>query len=252
MQTMLGVHWHDPTPDQMLSWGGSLAARTLTGEYWRLFTSMFVHFGVMHLLANMYMLAIAGPRAERRFGIPAFLVIYLFGGLFGGLLSAWWQGGNMVKTVPSLTAFGIVHREQVVLVVSAGASAAIMALCSALLVARQLQHGPVHSGADGMEDSGFNKALAQVVGINLIMGFVIPGVDQAGHIGGLTVGALLGAVFANALQAASPRRLLRAMFALLVGIGLLWGGLRLGDRSELRDVRKQLDREASGEVAAPD
>ncbi len=244
IQTMLGVHWHDPTPEQILSWGGSLAARTLTGEYWRLFTSMFVHYGVMHLLANMYMLAIAGPRAERRFGFLGFVAIYFLGGLFGGLLSASWQGANMVKTVPSFTAFGMVHQQQIMLVVSAGASAAIMALCSALLVAKQMQpHGRV--SAHEAEDTGFNKALAQVVGINLVMGFLIPGVDQAGHIGGLITGALIGAALASTSDSASGKRAVRVLVVVVLGACALWLGVRNCDGPQLREVRKQLDDEGS-------
>jgi len=248
---MLGVHWHDPTPDQILSWGGSLAARTLTGEYWRLFTSMFVHFGLMHLLANMYMLAIAGPRAERRFGFLGFLAIYFLGGLFGGLLSASWQGANMVKTVPSLTPFGIGHHEQIMLVVSAGASAAIMALCSALLVARQMQ-GNRQVAARDAEDSGFNKALVQVVGINLVMGFLIPGVDQAGHIGGLIAGAFTGAALAGTFDSSPGKRAVRVLVVMLLGTCALWIGIRNCDGPQLREVRKQLDDKAHQRSAPND
>lgn len=250
VQVALGVPWFSPTPDQLISWGGSLAARTLTGEYWRLVTSMFLHAGLLHLLANMYMLASVGPRAEREFGHVGMLVIYAVGGLFGGLCSAWWQGLNMVKSVPRMTAFGVANQEQISLVVSVGASGAIMALCGALLVSRGVRTELPAQTERQDDDQGFNKALWQVVGINVVIGFIAPGVDQAVHLGGLLSGMLLAVACGSRRSHSSPiAKHGRVLASALVGVAVVWAVLGVSSNDRLVSVRTELDAGAVAEQA---
>ena len=83
--------WHSPNGIQ-LTWGANFGPATQDGEWWRLFTAMFLHFGAMHLVLNCYALWDAGQLAERMYGHGRFLAIYLLSGLGGNLLSFVVQG----------------------------------------------------------------------------------------------------------------------------------------------------------------
>lgn len=191
-----GVSWTEPDPEQLVEWGANLAPFTLSGDSWRLFSSMFVHGGAVHLLLNMYMLLLIGPLAQKRFGGIGFLAIYLATGLAAGLTSAWWHGTHPVTN--------LLMQSSIRLVASVGASGALMGLAGALCVAGL-------SDADMGGSRG--KALAQVVLLNLGMGFMVSGVDQACHIGGLLTGLPLGAL--GWLNLRPLRR--HVMFAALAG-----------------------------------
>jgi len=219
-QMAAGLPW-TATPEQQISWGGNLAALTLTGDYWRLFTNTFLHSGAVHLLLNLSLLVTAGPRAERQFGRVAMLVVYLTGGMLASLMSAWWLGRG-----PHL-------------VVSVGASGAIMALCGALLAA---QAGTWWQGVKSIHEPGSEAALAQVVGINVVMGLFITGVDQAAHVGGLLAGA--AAAVLVGVPAAGHRAAWRAgrlACSAVVLLGVVWALLQAADSEKQRDVRSQLE-----------
>ena len=84
-----GVGIMDPTIDELLAWGANFRPLTATTEPWRLFTSMWVHIGIIHILFNMYVLADAGPLVERLLGNASYLALYVLSGLGGSLLSAY-------------------------------------------------------------------------------------------------------------------------------------------------------------------
>ncbi len=66
---------------------GQVNDLVFNGAYWQLFTSMFIHASIFHLVGNMLFLLIFGLRGEEMFSLPEFLGIYLVGGLVGNLLS---------------------------------------------------------------------------------------------------------------------------------------------------------------------
>lgn len=134
------------------------------GEYYRLFTSLFLHFGFTHLLNNMVTLVIMGRYVEPLVGKVRFLIIYFISGLGGNLLS----GGIELITKDY--------------VVSAGASGAIFGLTGALLGLTLLCRGRV-----GQLTS---RDVLIVVVLSLYNGFTSQGVDNAAHIGGLISGFL--------------------------------------------------------------
>lgn len=136
------------------------------GEYYRLFTSMFLHFGYDHLFNNMIALAAMGWNLELDIGKIKFLIVYFVSGLAGNILSAWWdiQTGSMV--------------------VSAGASGAIFGIIGALLYVAIRNRGRIG------EISG--RGLVAMVVLTLYYGFTSGGVDNMAHIGGLAVGFLSG------------------------------------------------------------
>lgn len=173
-QVFSGVNWLDPSPKSMLGWGGNLAAYSLTDQPWRLLTSMFLHVGLMHLVLNMYMLLAFGSMVERRFGPARTLLVYLLSGLVGSLVSALW------------------HLDPLKQVIGAGASGALMGLCGAYLADWLVAqwHNDPH---EQLTTSG---PLVQTIGINLLIGAVMPGIDNASHVGGLIGGFIVGGAFA--------------------------------------------------------
>ena len=136
------------------------------GEYYRLFTSMFLHFGYDHLFNNMVVLVAMGWNLELEIGKIKFLIVYFISGLAGNILSAWWDilTGSMA--------------------VSAGASGAIFGIIGALLYVAIRNRGRIG------EISG--KGLVFMVVLTLYYGFTSGGVDNMAHIGGLAAGFLMG------------------------------------------------------------
>lgn len=233
-----GVAPLEPKPDSLIVWGGNLPVLTLTGDYWRLGASMFLHGGLLHLAANMYMLIIIGPLAERRFGSLGMAAVYLGGGLLSSLVSAWWGGMHMFKTHAKLGAFGIVNVPGVELVVAVGASGALMALCGALLSSMLAASA---SGEVDEVNPDLKKGLTQVILINLALGFGIAGIDQAAHIGGLLGGLILGLLVGGRDSGA---RALRLAGSCLVVAGILWAFFQSPPDEAMLEVRAQMQAEA--------
>ena len=142
--------------------GGNFKPLVLQGQYYRLFTAMFLHGNIQHLAFNMYSLYALGSNLERMMPKWKYLVLYLVAGLGGSLLSHLLMGD----------------------IVSVGASGAIFGLLGALIgyVLRYRE----------MFRSGALMNLVIIAGINLAWGFQ-PGsnIDNFGHLGGLISGFLL-------------------------------------------------------------
>lgn len=176
LQVLSGVDPINPDGGHLIAWGANEALLTLNGQGERLFTAMFLHGGLLHLALNMYMLVQLGGLVEHTFGHLRFTIVYLISGVFGGLASALW---NASLPIPAF---------------SVGASGALMGISGALLV-----HLLV-AGARGEEHEAISLRgpLAQTIAINLGLGFMIPQIDNAGHVGGLVAGAIVGGAFALA------------------------------------------------------
>ena len=146
-------------------------AEIADGEYWRLFTAMFLHaplgarIGILHILFNMYILRIYGPNVEEAFGKVRFVLMYLIAGLSGGTLS---------YLLSDCRISGV------------GASGAIFGVVGILLVYLYRRRSSTFVAA-------YQRSLMTFVGINLLFGFLIPGIDNWAHIGGLAGGMMLGA-----------------------------------------------------------
>lgn len=134
------------------------------GEIYRLITAAFVHANVLHIFFNMYALYALGPQIEKFYGRKRYLLIYLGSALLGSLLS-------VVLTNN----------------VSVGASGAIFGLFGAMLYFGYKYRATL----DGFLKSG----IIPVIVINLLLGFMIPGIDVYGHIGGLLGGLVLSYAF---------------------------------------------------------
>ena len=153
--------------EYMLEHGAMYVPYMLNGkEYYRLFTSMFLHFGIDHLANNMVMLAAIGWNLEYEIGKIKFLIIYFASGLAGNVLSA----------------FGDIMIGQYA--VSAGASGAVFGIIGALLYVAIRNRG--HIGTVS------GRGLLFMVILSLYYGFTSSGVDNLAHIGGLAAGFVLG------------------------------------------------------------
>ena len=135
---------------------GQLAG-VAVGQYWRLFTAMFLHFGLLHLAVNMWALWILGRHLERVLGPARFLALYLVAGI-GGNVAVYWL------SAPAS--------------VAAGASTAVFGLFAALFVINRKL---------GLDNSG----IVGLIAINLALSIFIPQISLAGHAGGLVTGGLL-------------------------------------------------------------
>lgn len=131
------------------------------GQYYRLITGAFLHAGLVHLLFNMYALWIIGIQLESFIGKWRYLLVYFFSAITASLLAI------------------VIHSD----VASVGASGAIFGLLGALLYFGY--HYRVYLG------NVMKSQIIPVIVVNLILGFLMPGVDNAAHIGGLIGGCLI-------------------------------------------------------------
>lgn len=251
-QLVSGVDWMAPTVAQLISWGANVAPYTLTGEAWRLLTSMFLHIGFIHIALNMYLLIALGPYVEREFGKLRFSMVYLLSGLFGSIVSALWHGHYKAsKSVLVMDQF--VETSNLQLVVAAGASGALMGICGAFL-GRMLT-----SGVDEQDQNavGMKGPLVQTIAINLVMGFLTPGIDNACHIGGLVGGFVVGVGLSMlTFSGSAPRRLWSMVAMSAASLGLVWwlaGQPPSQDLLRLKTVlQSQMAEDANKAEALPD
>lgn len=145
----------------LLVFGANVDTLTKNGDYYRLFTSMFLHIGILHLLCNMYSLYIIGKEVENVFGKVKYLIIYLLSGIAGSILSLAFNHNT----------------------ICAGASGAIFGLLGALLYFGYYYR--IYLGAT------LTRSIIPVIVLNLIIGFTSSGIDNAAHIGGLVGGILI-------------------------------------------------------------
>ncbi|MGJ7921365.1 rhomboid family intramembrane serine protease [Neobacillus sp. LXY-4] len=177
----------------LIQFGAKFNPLILEGEWWRFFTPMFLHIGFLHLLMNSIALFYMGPLVERIFGSFRFVLIYLFAGFAGSVASFAFS--------PNL---------------SAGASGAIFGCFGALLY-----FGVIYPKLF-FRTMGMN--ILFVIGLNLVFGFSMNNIDNAGHIGGL-IGGFLAAGVLHFPKAKKPvsQLMFTVMSSILVFILLQYG-----------------------------
>jgi len=156
----------------LTNFGAIIPSLVKSGDYYRLISSAFLHIGFIHLICNMYSLFIVGPTIEHFFGKAKFLVIYLYSALIASLFVMVFSGANTI---------------------SAGASGAIFGLLGSLLY-----FGYTYRGYIGAQ---IIKSIIPVIVINLFIGFTLPGISNAAHIGGL-----IGGVFASFMVGVNDKK----------------------------------------------
>ena len=175
----------------LITFGAKLNALIQQGEWWRLVTPIFLHIGFTHILMNMITLYFVGMQIEAAFGHTRFLALFLVSGI----------GGNIASFCFSNS-------------LSAGASTAIFGLFGAfMMLGESFWQNPVI------------RQLAQTflafVVMNILFDLFAPGIDLAGHIGGLAAGFLVAySLGVPRIGKVSPVKRVVATVALIVG--LVW------------------------------
>lgn len=153
---------HITDSDQLLiKYGAMYGPAVASGEWWRIFTAGFLHGGLLHVSFNMFALWQVGSAVEDLFGTPRMAFIYVLS-LIGSGIAIYYFAYNDVTI---------------------GASGAIFGIFGALAAAG-MRLGP--RGRDLV------RGMLGIVLINLIIGFMVPNISMAGHVGGLIVGFIVG------------------------------------------------------------
>jgi membrane associated rhomboid family serine protease len=214
LQLATGVSPLDPGAPTLIAWGGNLPLFTLTGDTWRLATAMFLHGGVIHLGLNMLALAMTANRTADEYGSARMLVIFVAGGILASCASALWAERHAALAQPVA-----------LVTVSVGASGAVMALFGALLVALLVTPPRFMALPPDERPGNVDWRLVAVVAANVALGFVIPHVDQAAHIGGLLAGMAIGGLMAVVPTATDARatlaRYVATVMLVTAGVGAL-------------------------------
>jgi len=155
--SIVGGNWLTTSQSMILNYG-QVNLYVFQGAYWQLFTSIFIHASIPHIVGNMLFLFIFGLRGEEMFSLPEYLGIYLVGGLAGNILSL---------------AFGPYF-------ISVGASGAIFALFGACVI---YDRRSVRQSILGALVYAFFLLFLSGLGT---------GVNDLAHIGGLGFGLLVG------------------------------------------------------------
>lgn len=166
------------------------------GEWWRLFTAMFLHGGMTHLLMNMFSLYLVGRGVEIYFDRKSYISIYLFSGLIGGMVSLYMHPHS----------------------VGVGASGAIFGIFGALAGFFMAHRDKIATHAQS-----FMKDFSIILGLNLVIGLSISSVDVSAHIGGLMVGVMGGFILSK-----NPKLLLFYSVT-MIALTLFLGRLLLGE-----------------------
>jgi rhomboid protease GluP len=157
----------------MIRLGTDYTPLTLGGQWWRLFTSIFLHFGIFHVAFNMWALYANGPVAERIFGGVRYLIIYLVAGLCGSVASLLWHP----------------------VVNGAGASGAIFGVLGAMLAFFLKREGGVPASVIKAQST----SVGIFVGYSLLNAAQLRGIDNAAHLGGLVGGFVMGFILSRPL-----------------------------------------------------
>lgn len=201
MAVSTGALWQIPSA-VLIAWGGNDGHLTLSGQGWRLLSSVFLHGGLIHVALNMLALYQSGQLVERLFGSGRFALVYLVSGTLASLASVWWRQD----------------------VVSIGASGAIFGVFGALLAYLAVRRRDLPVQVHG----SMRRMTLSFVGYSLVLGFAIPGVDNAAHVGGLCAGLAIGGILSAAGR--SPLPAAAGALALALLGAWVWHGI---DREQL-------------------
>ncbi len=175
--------------DNIIWYGANVTDFIRQGDIHRLLSSIFIHANIMHLICNMYALYVIGPQLESYLGRIKYLLVYLISGITGNLLS-------MAFTLGA----------------SVGASGAIFGLFGALLYFGY--HYRVYLG------TVLKSQIIPLIVLNLFIGFIVPGINNAAHIGGL-VGGILATIALGVKYKSTTFEKVNGIIVMLIYIAFL-------------------------------
>ncbi|PRP82108.1 rhomboid family protein [Planoprotostelium fungivorum] len=192
--------WAGPNVQTLIDLGAKDASLMQAGQWWRFFTPIFMHVGLIHFALNMMMQVYTGRSLEKMHGAVRIVPIYLLCGIFGNIASS------------------VFLPQQI----QVGASGALFGFEGVLLV--DLVHNWSRLA------SPFRNLLSLVVSIviSFLLGILLPGVDNFCHLGGLIMGVVSGFLFLPALgtgTAAARKRVFVVCITITLVILLIGGGL---------------------------
>lgn len=167
--------WLPGIGDLVYLGGMGMNAAIASGEWWRFFTPMFLHAGIMHILFNMFCLFVFGPELEKIIGKMRFITLYLLSGLFANVATFF------------IHDYGYNH---------VGASGAIFGLFGAY---GALVYYTKHAMPQ------LRQVILPIIVISVVMTFIQPNVNVTAHITGLVVGFLIGLSYFNPKRIVSWR-----------------------------------------------
>ena len=225
MAGFLGAGWITPTDlTAYIKYGANNGAATTDGEWWRLVTHLFLHYGILHIALNMWALFNTGRFLEKLMGRVLFALTYLGAGLTGGFASILWNGDK---------------------VWSAGASGAVFGVIGAIagFAVRERESIP-----RSILRSLMSSSLA-FAAYNIVFGFSISGIDNAAHLGGLAGGFVLGWILALPVEQEARKRLFAGRLVTGVAIiaAIVATGLAVTPRFDYRIADELALREAMTE-----
>ncbi|MCR4672782.1 MAG: rhomboid family intramembrane serine protease [Lachnospiraceae bacterium] len=144
------------------------------GEYYRLLTCTFIHFGISHIFNNMLVLGYIGDNLERALGHVRFVILYLVSGVGSSYVSAWISRMNGEASI------------------SGGASGAIFGVVGALLIIVIMNRGRY-------EDLSSTR-LMLFIALSIYHGVTSAGIDNTAHVAGAVIGAVLGTLLYSAVR----------------------------------------------------
>jgi membrane associated rhomboid family serine protease len=182
-----------PNGAQMIDLGAAFPPLIANGQYWRLITPMFLHYGLIHLGLNMYALYLFGHEVERVYGRIAFLFLYALTGI----------GGNVASYV-----FGAV------ISVGAGASGAVFGMLGAFLAYNYRRR---HTAIGAMNVNW----VGQILVLNIALTLWISAIDWRAHLGGFVTGIAMGALLDGIGPVRQQRAIRLAGFVAIVAIPVI-------------------------------
>ena len=174
---------------KLLYLGANISDFVKMGEVYRIITCTFIHAGIIHLLCNMYSLYIIGSQLETFIGKAHFIFVYIISAISGSLMSLIFTAGASV-----------------------GASGAIFGLLGSLLYFGY--HYRIYLG------SVLKNQIIPIIILNILLGFMLPGVDNAAHIGGL-IGGYLATVSVGIKNKSNRNEMINGIIVLVIYIAFL-------------------------------
>jgi membrane associated rhomboid family serine protease/Flp pilus assembly protein TadD len=227
VMVLRGVSPFLPSPQQAIAFGADFGPLTLNGQWWRLITSMFVHFGIVHIGLNMWCLWNLGRAAEQLMGRASYLLAYFVSGIFASIVSVYWHP----------------------MAAGAGASGAIFGMAGVLVSYVYLKKTPSHLQINNR----MLGSLGTFIAYNLAFG-ALPGISNAAHIGGLVMGLAVGAALPAAGANENARRARLSFVVILSAIALIGSAIAAKKLtrgvSELSSVQHLLAEKKTDEALA--